>query len=244
MPPARPANPFVRKIVCALGLSAALGLAQAHSVWLEPLPGLPGTYQVQLGGHGKLERYPLHKVKSVAAFDADGRSVDVKRSEQAQGLQVSALGKAAVMLVHFDGGIWSRAEGKRSVNLPMTEVSGAISGVHAVKYHKTIIGWGSTALRSWGQPFELIPLDPAPPRGGTPMRLRVLIDGRPASGIKIGPDEDAIGALSDDAGIAVVVPQAGANKVWAGRRTPVPAEPRFSTLSIEYSLSFHAEPAQ
>lgn len=50
------------------------------------------------------------------------------------------------------------------------------------------------------------------------------------------------GSVSDADGFATIVPQAGFNRIWAGRRTEVKGEPRYTTLSIEYLLGFDAEP--
>ena len=73
------------------------------------------------------------------------------------------------------------------------------------------------------------------------LRLRVLIDGKPAAGIKVAADENEEGVLSDADGVVSVLPQAGFNKLWAGQRRAVSGDPRFTTVSVEYILAFDAE---
>lgn len=236
--------PSMSRLVLAIALGSAALDAAAHTAWLEPDAG---AYRVLYGGHaGEILSYPAEKLISVTAYDANGAPVAVRREDGANedGVRIHPQGEAAVLLLHFDNGIWSKPDGGRSINLPMNEVPGATSGVHAVKYHKTIARWGATATRSWGQPFEVVALDAAPPRAGVPLRLRVLIDGRPAAGIKVSSDESGPDNLTDADGVVSVLPQPGFNKIWAGQRTSVAHEPRFTTLSIEYLFAFDAEPAR
>ncbi|AVZ78122.1 DUF4198 domain-containing protein [Zoogloeaceae bacteirum Par-f-2] len=233
---------ILRTALYSLVLAGTAVSAHAHTVWLEPEHGF---YRVMYGGHeGKTEPYPVEKLKSVFAYAADGTPLSVQREDDADGVRVRAAGEAAVLTLFFDNGIWSRPEGGRSVNKPMNEVPGATSAVQALKYHKTIARWGVAATRAWGQPFELVAVDQAPPRAGEPLRLRVLIDGKPAAGIKVAADESAPGVFSDAEGLVTVRPQAGFNKLWAGQRTAVSGDPRMTTVSIEYLLTFEAEPPQ
>lgn len=230
---------FARSMIAAALIGAA-GSAAAHTAWLER-GDAGGQYRVVFGGHeGKTESYPASKVGTVTALGGDGSALPVVRREADDGVHLQVGGDAAVLLLSFDNGIWSKPDGGRSVNRPMNEVPGATSGVHAMKYHKTIARWGEAATRAWGQPFELVALDAAAPRAGAPLKLRVLIDGKPAAGIRLAIDEDAPGVTSDADGVATIVPRAGFNRIWSGQRSAVPGDARFTTLSIEYILGFEA----
>jgi len=154
-------------------------------------------------------------------------------------VRVSVQGAAAVLTLHFDNGIYSRAVGGKSVPKPMNENPGASQGTHAVKYGKFIAAWTDVATRPIGQPFEVVPLAPVAPRAGQPLAVRVLIDGKPAAGVEVARGDAGIDAVKTDAdGVARFVPQPGLNRLWAGRRTPVSGDPRFTQLSIEYLLTF------
>jgi nickel transport protein len=95
-------------------------------------------------------------------------------------------------------------------------------------------------MKPAGQPFELVPLEA--PKPGRPMRLLVLIDGKPAAGITVSRDEMMEGVKSDAQGIAAFTPQPGWNRVWAGQRTPVAGERNYSERSVEVMFVFEARP--
>lgn len=226
----------------ALACAALAGPAAAHSVWLEADPAQAGAYLVRFGGHAdKVEGYVPRKLGAVNAYDAAGNPVAVQREDGSDSVRVHPAAVAALLTASFDNGYWSKAAGGKSINKPMTEVPGAVSGVHALKYHKTIVQWGEPATRAVGQPLELRPLTATAPRAGQPLQLEVLVDGKPAAGIRLGFGEDAANIVSDAKGVASIVPRAGLNRLWAGSRQPVRDDPRLTELSVEYSLVFTAQ---
>lgn len=221
-----------RALLAALLFVTAPGVF-AHTAWLDSTG--PGAYRVLFGGHGgpqDVEDYPAEKLGEVQAFDADGKALKVERGTSAP-VQITAP-RAAVLLLHFDNGFWSRAA-EGSVNRPMNEVTGATSAVHAVKYGKTVHDWAA-GTRVFDQPFEVVPLGDAAPAAGTPLRLQVRIDGKPAAGIAVMHDGEAPGMKSDADGVVELVMTPGINRIWAGQRTSVSDDARYTTLSIEYML--------
>lgn len=232
-------NPFV-KSVASLAVLFACSAASAHTVWLRQDMAQPSQFRVEFGGHaGAIDPYQADKVKDVSAVDAAGKMLAVMKSGSDNAVRLSVDGTPVMVLVHFDNGIHSKTGSGPSVPKPMDEVPGAISAVNAVKYHKTIVAWGSEALvKPVGQPFEVIPLNATAPVVGKPMQVQVWIDGKPAAGIKLGRGEDTNDAVTDTNGIASYTPTAGFNKIWAGKRTPVTGNPRYTELSIEYALGF------
>jgi len=224
-------------LLALLGSRAAL----AHSVWLEANPQGPG-HVVRFGGHaGVLEDYPAEKLQQVHAYDRQGAELGVVRHDRADGVRLVPEGDAALMTLFFDNGYWSRLDSGRSENRPMDQVPGAVSGVRAVKHHKSILHWNAQASRPLGQAFELVPLADRKPRAGQPLELQVLIDGRPAAGIALAFDEEGELARSDANGRASLVVRPGSNRIWAGQRLAVSDDPRLTELSTEYSLVFHAD---
>ncbi|CAL94835.1 DUF4198 domain-containing protein [Azoarcus olearius] len=239
-----PSSPVRRSGLAALAalLCAALaGPAAAHTVWLEADSARAGDYLVRFGGHAdKLESYPAEKLGAVHAYDAAGAPLAVQREDGAEGVRVRAAGAPVLLTASYDNGYWSKTANGKSINKPMNEVAGVRSAVHAIKFHKTIVQWGEQATRALGQPFELRPLAATPARAGQPLQLEVLIDGKPAPGIRVAFGEEGADAVSDDKGIATLTPRAGLNRLWAGRRQAVSNDPRLTELSIEYSLVFSA----
>ena len=225
--------------LAAAALALNLGTALAHNVWLEPDAG--GGYLVQFGGHeGQLETYPADKLKSVQAFDRRGRKIDVTLEPKADGVRVKPERQAALLAAHFDNGFFSKVEGGQMVNKPMTENPGSTSGVHALKYHKTLIQWGVIAKQPLGQQFEIVALEADTPHAGKPMRVRVLFDGKPIEGIRLSLGEKGAAVTTAADGTATVTPVAGNNQLLAIRRVPVVGDPRTTSRSWEYLLAFPA----
>jgi nickel transport protein len=143
--------------------------------------------------------------------------------------------------MHFDNGIYTRTADGRSVNRPMSQIDGAVSAINALKYHKTVRIWTDVVTRPQGQPFEVVPISSTPPEAGVPMKVKVLIDGNPAKGIRVGRDERSARSETGPDGVAVFIPVAGSNRLWAGQRTEVADDPDFTQLSIEYLMTFDAD---
>jgi nickel transport protein len=232
-------------IVIATALNGFTASALAHTVWLEPVEQSTADYRVLFGGHaGKLESYNPQKLKSVEATDKQGKKLTVTQKVAADGVRVHVAGGAPVLIaMHFDNGIHTRTESGPSVEKPMNEVPGAKRATAAVKYSKMIVAWSPLATQALQQPFEVVPLDTTPPASGKPMRVRVLQDGKPVAGVKLGRGEEgtAQDPVTDANGIAAFVPRSGFNKLWAGKRIPVSGNPQYTELSYEYLLAFNAQ---
>jgi len=196
------------------------------------------------GGHaGKLVTYDPQKLREVAATDKQGKTLDVKREITADGVRLSVTGSPAMIAMHFDNGIHSRPASGPSVEKPMNEVPGATRATYAVKYHKTILDWVPLITKPIGQPFEVVALDAVAPTAGKPLRVRVLQDGKPLAGVKLGRGEEGTAAdpVTDADGVAAFIPVSGFNRLWAGKRIPVAGNPKYTELSYEYSFGFNAK---
>jgi nickel transport protein len=231
-------NTTKRALVASL-LALNLGVAAAHNVWLEADDG--GGYLVQFGGHeGQLESYPADKLKSVQAFDRRGRKIAVSLEPRTGGVRVKPERQAAMLAASFDNGFFSQVEGGAMVNKPMNEHPGATNGVHAMKFHKTIIQWGVIAKKELGQQLEIVALKADTPHAGQPMQVRVLFNGKPVEGIRLSLGEKGAPVISAADGSASVTPAAGMNQLLAIRRLPVTGDARTTSLSYEYLLAFPA----
>ena len=236
------AKTLTRAAACLmLGMSAA---ANAHTVWLEAAPGAKGEFRVMFNGHGgKVEPADPKKLRTFDARDAQGKALEVKRTDAADGVKLTVAGEPAVVAVFLDNGIHSRKSAGPSVEAPMNEVPGAIKATRAIKYHKTILAWPRSVTQALGQPFEVIPLDAQQPVAGKPFRVKVLLEGKPVAGVKLGAGEDGgpTAPVTDEQGVASFTPVAGVNKLWAGRREAISGNPAFTELSYEYLLGFTAK---
>lgn len=225
----------------AIVWAQTLAAAYAHNVWLEPDSN--GAYIVQFGGHeGKLETFSFDKLKSVHAYDRRGRDVAVQIQPASGGAKVIPAQQPAMLAAYFENGYFSKTPNGPMINRPMTENPGAVSGVYAVKYHKTIVQWGAVARRELGQEFEIVPQQSETPKAGEPLAMQVLFKGKPISGVRVSLGEDQQVTHSDQGGRVVLRPTAGMNQVLAIRRTDVTGDPRTTSSSYEYLLAFPAHP--
>jgi nickel transport protein len=232
-----------KMILAAMLLACTFSQAHAHTVWLEPDAKATNEYWVMFNGHGgKVEAANPEKLKSVEAVDAGGKKLAVARSVSSQGVRLMISGKPVLLALHLDNGIHSRRAEGASIEAPMNEVPGAVRATRALKYHKTIVRWNPRVTRAVGQPFEVIPLDAAEPRAGEPFRVRVLLDGKPIAGVKLGAGEDGgeTAPATNADGVAEFTPTSGPNKLWAGKRLPIANNPAYTELSYEYLLGFVA----
>ncbi|MBX3706803.1 MAG: DUF4198 domain-containing protein [Pseudomonadales bacterium] len=213
----------------------------AHTVWLER--DERGGFAVLFGGHaGALEPLEPEKLRYIMAMDADGQSLDVERLEDTEYPRVLVPDSAVLVAAHYDNGIWSRDRMGRSVNLPMNETRGAHSATLALKYHKTVLDWTERVTRPLGQAFEVVPVTADRPVAGEVMLVRVLLNGEPASGVALGHGEAGDAGPTDARGIAGFVPEAGFNRLWAGKRLAVETQTH-TEVSYEYLMGFEALPS-
>uniref|UniRef100_A0A2G7T9U8 DUF4198 domain-containing protein n=1 Tax=Chryseobacterium sp. B5 TaxID=2050562 RepID=A0A2G7T9U8_9FLAO len=183
-------NPCFASVAAAafVVLLACAPLAQAHNVWLEP--DADGAYTVQFGGHeGQLENFAAGKLKSVEAYDARGRRHRRGRAARARRRPRHAGAQGRAAAAHFDNGFFSRVGEGPMVEKPMTDNPGATSGVHALKFHKTILEWGPVTREKLGQTLEIIAKTRRSPHAGEPQQFQVLLDGQPRAGVRVSLGE-------------------------------------------------------
>ena len=229
---------LARTAMCSLAVLA--GAAQAHNVWLEP--DARGGYLIQFGGHaGQLEAFAPEKLQSVRAFDRRGRGVQARvEPPQGQGLRVVPAPEAALIAVELDNGFFSASAGAAMRNVPMDENPGATRGVHARKFHKTVIVWNALTQRALGQDFEVTPLQGGAPHAGDWLELQVQLHGQPLAGANLRLGENGPMAITNSQGRARIQTTRGSNHVQAIFRQPVQADPKVTERSYEALFSFAA----
>ncbi|MGE8320900.1 MAG: DUF4198 domain-containing protein [Comamonas sp.] len=224
----------------ALGALLLACTAQAHNVWLES--DAQGGYVMQFGGHeGKVEPFDPAKLQRVHAYDLRGRAVDSQVQRLADGIRIQPDARAALIAVELDNGFFSTTGGDAQMqHLPMDRNPGAVRGVHARKFHKTVVQWGAVMQKPLGQTFELVPQQGRQPQAGQPLKLLVLLDGQPRAGVRLSWGEHGSPVTSDAQGMATVVPAPGTNTLQAILRVPVLGDARTTENSYEYLLRFAA----
>ena len=210
----------------------------AHNVWLEP--DAQGGYVMQFGGHeGKTETFDPAKLQRVHAYDLRGREVACDVKTVKGGIRVKPDARAALIAVELDNGYFSsiRPEGEM-LPLPMDKNPGAVRGVHARKFHKTVVQWGAVLQKPLGQMFEVVPQQGLAPHAGQPLRLQVLLNGKPQAGVRLSWGESGAPTMTDAQGLALMTPMAGNNTLQAIWREAVQGDAKTTENSYEYLLRF------
>lgn len=227
---------LARLALCGAALLA--GAAQAHNVWLEP--DAQGGYLIQFGGHaGQLEAFDPAKLQSVRAFDRRARPADARVEQAGRGLRVLPAPGVAMIAVELDNGFFSGSAGAMR-NVPMDHNPGATRGVHARKFHKTIIVWNALTQRDIGQAFEVSPRQGRAPHAGERLPLQVQLHGQPLAGATVTLGENGPPAVTDAQGHASLQTVRGTNHVQVIYRQPVAGDARITERSYEALLSFAA----
>ena len=231
---------IVARILCTTAAAWLLcaNPVHAHNVWLEP--DAQGGYVMQFGGHeGKTETFDPAKLQRVHAYDLRGREVACDVKTVKGGIRVKPDTRAALIAVELDNGYFSstRPEGEM-LPLPMDKNPGAVRGVHARKFHKTVVQWGAVLQKPLGQMFEVVPQQGQSPHAGQPFKVQVLLNGKPLAGARLSWGESGSPVLSDAQGMASVTPAAGTNILQAIWREAVTGEAKTTQNSYEYLLRF------
>ena len=210
----------------------------AHNVWLEP--DAQGGYVMQFGGHeGKTETFDPAKLQRVHAYDLRGRELSCDVQSLRSGIRVKPDARAALIAVELDNGYFSSVKPEGDMlPLPMDKNPGAVRGVHARKFHKTVVRWGAVMQKPLGQMFEVVPLTGQAPHAGRPLKVQVLLNGKPLAGARLSWNENGAPTLSDAQGMASVTPSAGTNILQAIWREAVQGDVKTTQNSYEYLLRF------
>jgi uncharacterized GH25 family protein len=235
------------KLVVVAGLLAgigAAGLAQAHGIWFaERSNQLALIYGLGADDLDMIKRQP--KVKSVTAYDEQGKEVPTQLTASGPLLVVNTDNQPAIVAGVLDNGLWSKTADGKWYNKGKDEVPNATISMHTFKYavHLCRPLHGSVPIIP-GQKLQIVPTgNQLPDRMGQPLTLRVLLDGKPAAGAEVQPD-----LLNDpdseplktgaDGTVTIKVRNQGLNVVVARLDSP-PSEPaKANSDEHEATLSF------
>ncbi|MDH1262252.1 DUF4198 domain-containing protein [Pseudomonas sp. GD03944] len=228
-------------------IAAALFIADAgaHGLWTEQRRG---NIEIVYGHGAEDDAFKPEKISGAWAFDRAGKMVPVTVERLADHARLKPLKAPALIGVALDNGAWSQTPDKQWINQGRTQVSNSTQSLHALKYSLAIYQEGVKLpaldhLKMIIRP-EVDPLTVGP---GKPLPVRVLVDGKPAAGVKlIGDYRSAphqISATTDDEGRAqVIVRNEGLNIIAAQTSVPVKGDKNIESRSLFTSLTFAGEP--
>lgn len=235
------------KLAVAASIVACMGaasVAQAHAIWFAQRSNqLALIYGLGADDLDMIKRQP--KVKSVTAYDGQGKEVPTQLTASGPLLVVNTDSQPAIVAGVLDNGLWSKTPDGKWYNKGKDEVPNATVSMHTYKYAVHLLKplHGPVPILP-GQKLQVVPVgDRLPDRMGQPLTVRVLLNGQPVAGAEVqpdllnDPDSEPLKTGSDGA-VTIKVRNQGLNVIVAKYDSP-PSEPAKSgSDEQEATLSF------
>ncbi|SIR71760.1 Uncharacterized conserved protein, contains GH25 family domain [Pseudomonas sp. B10] len=231
----------------SLLLIAALftGQVSAHGLWTEERRG---NIEVVYGHGAEDNAFKAQKISGAWAYDASGKMIPVSVERLADHARLKPLKPPAVMAVALNNGMWSQTADKKWINEGRSKVPGATEATQTFKYSLAIYQPGAKLPKLDQIKLLILPeVDPLTVGPGKSLPVRVLLDGKPAAGVKlIGDYRSAPNTLSTetdkDGRAQVLVRNEGLNVIAAQVEVPVKDSADVDSRGLFSSLTFVGEP--
>lgn len=232
------------KSLAVLGLLFASHVS-AHGLWTEQRRG---NIEVIYGHGAEDNAFKAQKISGAWAYDASARMIPVTVERLADHARLQPLKAPAVLAVALDNGMWSQTPDKQWINQGRSHVPGAIQSTQTFKYSLAIYQPGAKLPKLDQIKLLILPeVDPLTVGPGHSLPVRVLLDGKPAAGIKlVGDYRNAPNTLSTetdkDGRAQVLVRNEGLNVIAAQVEIPLKDNADVATRGLFTSLTFLGEP--
>ena len=231
----------------SLLLIAALftGQVSAHGLWTEERRG---KIEVVYGHGAEDNAFKAQKVSGAWAYDASGKMIPVSVERLADHARLKPLKPPALMAVALNNGMWSQTADKKWINEGRSKVPGATEATQTFKYSLAIYQPGAKLPKLDQIKLLILPeVDPLTVGPGKSLPVRVLLDGKPAAGVKLyGDYRSAPNTLSTetdkDGRAQVLVRNEGLNVIAAQVEVPVKDSVDVDSRGLISSLTFLGEP--
>lgn len=231
----------------SLLLLAALftGQVSAHSLWTEERRG---NIEVIYGHGAEDNAFKAQKISGAWAYDASGKMIPVSVERLADHARLKPLKPPAVLAVALNNGMWSQTADKKWINEGRSKVPGATEATQTFKYSLAIYQPGAKLPKLDQIKLLILPeVDPLTVGPGKSLPVRVLLDGKPAAGVKLyGDYRSAPNTLSTetdkDGRAQVLVRNEGLNVIAAQVEVPVKGSADVDSRGLFSSLTFLGEP--
>lgn len=234
----------MQRTLLLLSTLFVIGQASAHGLWLEERRGNLET----IYGHGAEDKaFKAEKISGAWAYDSHGRMIPVTVKRLDGHARLEPLKSPAVVAVALDNGAWSLTPDKQWINQGRSQVPTSTQSLHTFKYSLAINQEGARLPKFEQLKMVILPeVDPLKVGPGKPLPVRVLVDGKPAAGIKLIGDyrgaPHQVSATTDSEGRAqVLVRNEGLNIIAAEVSLPVANNADIETRGLFTSLSFIGE---
>lgn len=231
----------------SLLLIAALftGQVSAHGLWTEERRG---NIEVIYGHGAEDNAFKAQKISGAWAYDASGKMIPVSVERLADHARLRPLKPPAVLAVALNNGMWSQTADKKWINEGRSKVPGATEATQTFKYSLAIYQPGAKLPKLEQIKLLILPeVDPLTVGPGKSLPVRVLLDGKPAAGVKLyGDYRSAPNTLSTetdkDGRAQVLVRNEGLNVIAAQVEVPVKGSADVDSRGLFSSLTFLGEP--
>nr|WP_180205714.1 DUF4198 domain-containing protein [Pseudomonas sp. SbOxS1]NYU05861.1 DUF4198 domain-containing protein [Pseudomonas sp. SbOxS1] len=231
------------KPLALLGLLFATQ-ASAHGLWTEQRRG---NIEVIYGHGAEDNAFKAQKISGAWAYDSNGKMIPVTVQRLADHARLQPLKPAAVIAVALNNGMWSQTAEKKWINEGRSKVPGAIESTETFKYSLAIYQPGAKLPKLDQIKLLILPeVDPLGVGPGQQLPVRVLLDGKPAAGVKlVGAYRNAPNTLTTetdaDGRARVLVRNEGLNVIAAQVEVPVKDSPDVNSRGLFSSLTFLGE---
>lgn len=232
------------KTLALLGLLVATQ-ASAHGLWTEQRRG---NIEVIYGHGAEDNAFKAQKISGAWAYDLGGKMIPVSVERLADHARLQPLKPAAVLAVALDNGMWSQTADKKWINEGRSKVPGAVESIQTFKYSLAIYQPGAKLPALDSIKFVIVPqVDPLTVGPGKPLPVKVMLDGKPAAGVKLIGDyrsaPNTVSAETDAQGLAeVVVRNEALNVIAAQMEVQLKDNKDVETRGVFTSLTFLGEP--
>ena len=231
------------KPLALLGLLFATEVS-AHGLWTEQRRG---NIEVIYGHGAEDNAFKAQKISGAWAYDTNGKMIPVTVQRLADHARLKPLTSPAVLAVALDNGMWSQTADKKWINEGRSKVPGAVEATETFKYSLAIYQPGAKLPKLDQIKLLILPeVDPLTVGPGKSLPVRVLLDGKPAAGVKlIGDYRSAPNTLSTetdkDGRAQVLVRNEGLNVIAAQVEMPVKGTADVDSRGLFTSLTFLGE---
>ncbi|VVO17135.1 DUF4198 domain-containing protein [Pseudomonas fluorescens] len=228
-------------LLASLCAALFIGQVQAHGLWTEQRRG---NIEVIYGDGAEDDAFKAEKISGAWAYDATGKQIPVTIQRLNDHARLQPIKPPAILAVALDNGAWSQTPDKKWVNSGRSQVPNSVHSLHTYKYSLAIYQEGARLPALEKMKLVIVPqIDPLNVGPGKPLPVRVLLDGKPAAGVKlIGDYRSApheVSAETNAEGRAeIVVRNEGLNIIAAEVNVPVENDNDISERGLFTSLTF------
>lgn len=217
------------------------GQTFAHGLWTELRRG---NLEVIYGHGAEDDAFKAEKISGAWAYNGAGKMIPVSVLRLEDHARLQPMRAPAVLAVALDNGAWSQTPNKEWINQGRSQVPASTHSLHTYKYTLAVLEHGAKLPDLDKLRMVILPqTDPLAVGPGKPLRVQVLVDGKPAKDVKLIGDYRSmpheVSATTDAQGYAeVTVRNEGLNIIAAELYLPVEGDKDIEELGLFSSLTF------